>query len=61
MKDFLGGGFGIYLQIMLVALGILAIAAGLVAGQRVGNIALLVLGILCFCAVAGIRYWLARR
>jgi hypothetical protein len=60
MKDFLRGTFGMYLQIMLITLGVLSIVAGCVAGQRVGNIVLPVLGILCFGAVAGIRHWLGQ-
>ena len=60
MKDFFRGMFGVYLQTMLITLGILSIGASCMAGQRVGNIVLLVLGILCLCAVAGIRYWLGR-
>ena len=61
MKDFLRGTFGVYLQTMLIILGILSIGASCVAGQRVGNIVLLVLDILCLCAVADIRYWLGQR
>jgi hypothetical protein len=61
MKDFLKGTFGVYLQTMLIILGVLSIGASCVAGKRVGNIVLLVLGILCFCAVAGIRHWLGQR
>jgi hypothetical protein len=61
MKDFLRGTFGIYLQTMLIILGILSIGASWVAGQPAGSTVLLVLGILCLCAVACIRYWLGRR
>jgi c-di-AMP phosphodiesterase-like protein len=61
MKNFLRGTLGVYLQAMLIILGILSIVASYMAGQRVGTIVLLVLGILCFCAVAGIRHWLGRK
>jgi hypothetical protein len=61
VKDFLRGTLGIYLQTMLIILGILSIVASYMAGQRVGTIVLLVSGILCFCAVAGIRHWLGRK
>jgi hypothetical protein len=57
MKDFLRGTFGVFAQIVLIILGIVLIGVSCVAGSGVG-ILLLVLGILCFCAVAGIRYWL---
>ena len=58
MKDFLRGTFGVFAQIVLVVLGMVLIGASCVAGLGPGNIVLLVLGILCFCASAGIRYWL---
>jgi hypothetical protein len=58
MKDLLRGTVGIYLQTMLIILGILSLGASFMAGSRVGTILLLVLGILCFCAVVGIHYWL---
>jgi c-di-AMP phosphodiesterase-like protein len=61
MKNFLRGTLGVYLQAMLIILGILSIVASFMAGQRVGTIVLLVFGILCFCVVAGIRHWLGRK
>ena len=56
MKDFLRGTMGCFLQVVLFVLGIVLIGASCVAGLGAGNILFLVLGILCFCAVAGIRY-----
>jgi len=58
MRDFLRGTMGCALQIVLFILGIVLIGASCVASLGAGNIVFLVLGILCFCAVAGIRYWL---
>jgi hypothetical protein len=58
MKDFLRGTLGVFAQIVLLILGVVLIGASCVAGLGVGNIVLLVLGILCLCAVSGIRYWL---
>jgi hypothetical protein len=56
MKDFLRGTMGCALQIVLVVAGVSLI--GLAADHdfdAVGKL-FMVLGILCFCAVAGIRY-----
>jgi hypothetical protein len=58
MKDFLRGTLGVFAQVLLLILGIALIGVSCVAGSGAGNIALLILGILCLCAVAGIRYWL---
>lgn len=60
MRDFLKGTLGVFLQIILVILGIGLLATGLMScgNLMVAGGLLLVLGILCFCAVAGIRYWL---
>ena len=56
MKDFLRGTMGCALQIVLFIAGISLI--GLAADydfDAIGKL-FMVLGILCFCAVAGIRY-----
>jgi len=56
MKDFLRGTMGCALQIVLVVAGISLI--GLAADHdfdAVGKL-FMVLGILCFCTVVGIRY-----
>ncbi len=56
MKDFLRGTAGCALQIVLFVAGVSLI--GLAADHdfdAVGKL-FLVLGILCFCAMAGIRY-----
>jgi len=58
MKDFLRGTLGVFAQIVLLMLGIGLLVTSCVAGSGAGSIAMLVLGILCFCAVADIRYWL---
>jgi len=56
MKDFLRGTMGCFLQIVLFVAAISLIALAAEHGfDAVGNL-FLVLGILCFCAVAGIRY-----
>ena len=58
MKDFLRGTMGCALQIVLFVAGCFLIAYGADTGSAVSQTLLIVLGILCFCAVAGIRYWL---
>lgn len=58
MKDFLRGTLGVFAQIVLLMLGIVLLIGGCVASSGAGSIAMLILGILCLCAVAGIRYWL---
>jgi len=58
MKDFLRGTVGCALQIALFVAGCFLIAYSVDTGSHVSQILLIVLGILCFCAVAGIRYWL---
>ncbi len=59
MNDFLKGTFGCLLQGMLMVLGLvfIALSFGSCAGHQtvVGGI-FLILGILCWCAVIGIRY-----
>lgn len=58
MKDFLRGTMGCALQIVLVVAGCFLIAYSVDTGSAISQTLLIVLGILCFCAVAGIRYWL---
>jgi hypothetical protein len=60
MRDFLKGTLGVFLQIILVILGIGLLVTGLLScgSSMIGGGLLLVLGILCLCAVGGIRYWL---
>jgi len=61
MGEFLKGTMGVFLQIILLILGIVLFIASFVScgndSMVTGGI-LLVLGILCFCAMVGIRYWL---
>jgi len=65
MRDFLRGTIGILLQWLLVLAGFVFLAGGWVT-CGVGNSTattviggfLVILGIICFAAVAGIRYWL---
>lgn len=64
MKDFLRGKTGAFLlnlmNYVLTILGVLLLFAGFVLlaiNYKVGVIPL-VLGIVCFCVIAGIRYWL---
>lgn len=56
MKDFLRGTAGCFLQVVLFAAGCFLIAYSGDTGSGVSQKLLIVLGILCFCAVAGIRY-----
>lgn len=56
MGDFLRGTFGIFLQVILFLLGMALVGVSCVAGPT-GPL-WLVLGVLCFCATGGIRYWL---
>ena len=60
MRDFLKGTLGTVLQVVLVFLGVVLLGASCVAGvySSAMGIVCLVLSILCFCTVAGIRYWL---
>ena len=55
MGDFLKGTFGTFLQFCFVILGFILIFAGFFGG---GNWFLIILGILCWCASVGVRYWL---
>jgi len=61
MKDFLAGTFGKFLQLVLSVLGLVFLIVGFVScaseNVTIGAI-LFLLGILCFCAVFGVRYWL---
>ncbi len=65
MKDFLAGTFGKFLQLVFSVVGFGLLIAGLVScgttggvgGFAVGSL-LILLGVLCFCAVFGVRYWL---
>jgi hypothetical protein len=58
MRDFLRGTMGCVLQIVLFVAGFSLIGVGADRGLDALGKLLLVLGILCFCAVFGIRYWL---
>jgi len=58
MRDFLRGTLGILLQVVLTILGIGLLGLSCLGGSSGGGIILIILGILCFCAVGGIRYWL---
>jgi hypothetical protein len=64
MKDFLLGTFGRLLQIVLGILSIFLMFSGLLScssggtGQTIMGWILFILGVLCGCAVFGIRYWL---
>jgi hypothetical protein len=58
MRDFLRGTMGCALQIVLFVAGCFLIAYGADRDSDVARNLMIVLGILCFCAVGGIRYWL---
>jgi hypothetical protein len=62
MKDFLAGTFGKLLQILLVIAGIMLLALSCSVPPNtmgtVASVALKILGVVCFCGVFGIRYWL---
>jgi amino acid transporter len=58
MKDFLRGTAGCVIQVVLFVLGLAFLAGSCVATSETGTVLSIVLGILCFCAVGGIRYWL---
>ena len=61
MKDFLRGTLGKLAQIVLAILGVFFFISGLIScgssHTTAGGIYLF-LGILCWCAIGGIRYWL---
>ena len=54
MGDFLKGTFGKLLQLIFVILGFILLFSGIFGG----NLFLVVVGILFWCASFGIRYWL---
>jgi hypothetical protein len=56
MRDFLRGTMGCALQIVLFVAGFSLIGVGAGRGFDAFGKLLLVLGILCLCAVFGIRY-----
>lgn len=64
MNDFLRGTLGKLAQIVLTLLGFLLLFSGFFScalsnsGNSGVSIFLVILGIVCFCAVFGIRYWL---
>jgi len=58
MRDFLRGTMGCALQIVLFVAGCFLIAYGADRESDVARNLMIVLGILCFCAIGGIRYWL---
>jgi protein-S-isoprenylcysteine O-methyltransferase Ste14 len=64
MGDFLRGTLGLFLQIILSIISIILIFVGFFScaighgGQTVIGWILFILGVLCGCAVFGIRYWL---
>jgi hypothetical protein len=64
MRDFLRGTLGRLLQIVLSILSLGLMFSGIMScslggtGQTVGGWILFVLGVVCGCAVFGIRYWL---
>lgn len=65
MKDFLRGALGTLLQWVLAFLSAMFFMGGLVSCMcaslnnttSVGGV-FIFLGVLCLCAIAGIRYWL---
>lgn len=62
MIDFLKGTLGVLAQIALTILGLMFMIGGLIAcasssTSGMGGL-LVIIGIVCFCAIAGIRYWL---
>jgi len=58
MADFLRGTLGVLLQIVLAIAGIALIGLACVPSSEARSIAFMILGIVCFSAVAGVRYWL---
>lgn len=56
--DFLRGTLGVLLQIVLTVAGIVLLGFSCVPGSEARSIAFIILGIVCFSAVAGVRYWL---
>ena len=62
MRDFLRGTLAAVLQFVLIGLGVVLLGVSCVGSLHSGTLAIvsLILGILCFCAAAGIRYWRGR-
>lgn len=61
MEDFIKGTLGKFLQLVFSLGGFVLLVLGLIscaAGSGVGGGIFILLGILCFCAVFGVRYWL---
>jgi len=58
MADFLRGTLGVLLQIVLTVAGISLLGLSCVPGSEARSIVFIILGVVCFCAVAGVRYWL---
>jgi len=62
MKDFLRGTLGMLLQVVLNIAGLLLVGIGCVScmfGEASGpGVVCAILGVLCFCAAFGIKYWL---
>jgi Kef-type K+ transport system membrane component KefB len=65
MNDFLRGTLGRLVQIVLAIIGILFLFISVMScsfSSQHGSIVMgwifFILGILCFCAIYGIRYWL---
>jgi hypothetical protein len=61
MRDFLRGTLGILAQVVLSIIGLIFLVASLVScgssHTAVGSL-FFFFGILCWCAIGGIRYWL---
>jgi len=61
VRDFLAGTFGRFLQLVFSVVGLVLFIVGLVScsdEQVALGGAFLLLSMLCFCAVFGVRYWL---
>jgi hypothetical protein len=65
MRDFLRGTFGKLLQILLLIIGSIFMLFGFTScvfsgggGKGVAVVVFYILGILCYCASYGIKYWL---
>ena len=61
MRDFLRGTLGILAQVALGIIGLILFISSLVScgsSHTTAGGVYLFLGILCWCAISGIRYWL---
>lgn len=61
MKDFLKGEIGRFAQLVLAIIGLILLIMGLAScgnSNTTTGTFLVILGVLCWCTVAGIRYWL---